>query len=65
VARDLRRRIERLEQGTRRAPAVAVIMQRTGETLAELDARAEVERGDAETLVLVSFVKPGEAERDR
>jgi hypothetical protein len=36
------------------------MMQRTGETLAELDARAEVERGDAETLVLVSFVKPGE-----
>lgn len=56
MKRDLRKRIERLEQGTARAPAVAVIMQRTGETLAELDARAEVERGDAETVVLVSFV---------
>jgi len=62
VKRDLRRRIERLEQGTGRAPAVAVIMQRPCETLAELDARGQVECGDAGTLVLVSFVKPGEAE---
>ncbi len=63
MKRDLRTRIERLEQGTGRAPAVAVIMQQSGETLAELDARAEVERGDAARLVQVVFVKPGEATR--
>jgi hypothetical protein len=63
VKRDLRKRVERLEQGTGRAPAVAVIMQRPCETLAELDARSAAERGDAARLVQVVFVKPGEATR--
>jgi hypothetical protein len=60
VRRDLHTRIERLEQGTGRAPAVAVIMQRTGETLVELDVRSAAECGDAETLVQVCFVKPAD-----
>lgn len=59
---DLRNRIEQLEleSPTLRRRA-GMVIQRPGETVAELEARAGVERGDAETMFVVLLVKPGEA----
>lgn len=53
ATRDLHHRIERLENVMCHTTALAVIAQRPDETLAELEARAQVEAGDAKLVVLL------------